>query len=305
VPLLENALAFLLVALVSGNNLPVCCGALISSRMVSRKAGIAIAVLGYSAGFAAQRNFLAYGMHQIIPSSAPGLLAVPLGISAVLFILAHRLRVPQSLSLIFTSAVVGMGIAIGGAPDMGFALEIAAFWIAGMAAAFAMAFFALGALRKALYRRRIWKSLEAIRLLLIAFSFLAAFTLGANTIGMVYASVPEGAYSPLAIIAAIAVGSLALSRGELKRIGEEIMPLRYANALVSQAVSVIIVEAATLLSIPISNTQTFTAGLYGSGASYKARLLLKKPAFTMASVWLFTVAAGLASSYALTLLLMR
>ena len=35
-----------------------------------------------------------------------------------------------------------------------------------------------------------------------------------------------------------------LSAGEIKRVGSDILPLRYLNALVSQSISVLLVEAA-------------------------------------------------------------
>ena len=64
------------------------------------------------------------------------------------------------------------------------------------------------------------------------------------------------------------------------------MPVRYLNAIMSQLVSALEVEIATLFGVPLSNTQTFTASLYGAGYSYKARLMRKKPAYVIVTIWL-------------------
>ena len=143
-----------------------------------------------------------------------------------------------------------------------------------------------------------------IKLALLALSFFAAFVLGANTIGFLYAAASgfmDPLYGVLITMVAIIVGSVLLSRGELKRLGSEILPLRYINALVSQSVTVILLEAATLLSIPASETWMFTSSLYGAGVSYRTRLIRRKPLFTIVSSWmdmsLIALLLGFVSTY--------
>ncbi|MFP3278680.1 MAG: inorganic phosphate transporter, partial [Candidatus Micrarchaeota archaeon] len=152
-------------------------------------------------------------------------------------------------------------------------------------------------------KKRIWPTINLIRLLLILFSFFAAFTLGANTLGLLYATMPKGLYSLLAALLGIIFGSLLLSGGELRRIGNEIISLRYINALNSQIISVLLVELAVLLSIPLSNSQTFIASIYGSGLSYKNRILLRSPIKSIAITWIGGALASFALAYLFAMLL--
>jgi len=96
---------------------------------------------------------------------------------------------------------------------------------------------------------------------------------------------------------------LLLSGGELRRIGNEIISLRYINALNSQVVSVLLVELAVLLSIPLSNSQTFIASIYGSGLSYKNRILLRSPIKSIAITWIGGAFASFALAYLFAMLL--
>ncbi len=43
-------LSFILIALVSGNNMPVCSGSLVGGRILSKRSGIMLTMFGYLAG---------------------------------------------------------------------------------------------------------------------------------------------------------------------------------------------------------------------------------------------------------------
>jgi PiT family inorganic phosphate transporter len=98
-------------------------------------------------------------------------------------------------------------------------------------------------------------------------------------------------------VAAIVAGSVLFSAGELRRVGNEIVALRYVNAIAAQSSAIVLVELATLLGVPLSYTVVFTAGVYGAGFSYTHRLLTARAARTIAFSWLAMLLAGFLLGY--------
>lgn len=275
---------FLLVAIVAGNNLSVCCGSLISSGIMSRRNGVLLAILGYSLGFLLEGGLLRAGLLQLMPAQTGSLVLIGLSIAFVVFVIAHLLRVPESLSITFIMAIVGIELGYGKAFDPTFVATVLVFWIFSSAMAALLTIIVMKLMRPVNRSWNVWKAAKRMKYLLIVVSFLTAFTLGANTIGFLSAATSGfivRPYGSLITIAGIIVGAALLSRGELRRVGSEIIPLRYLNVLVSQTAAIVMVQIGTAFSIPSSNTETFTASLYGAGLSYRTRLLLKKPAFTI------------------------
>ncbi len=293
--LITLLLSFILVTLVAGNNISVSTVPIISSRIVKRKVGITIAVLGYLTGFVMQGSMLRTSVTTLLPLGSV-LLPVVLLISIAVFILAHLRKIPEPLSVVFTCALFGASIAYG-TLNTTFAIQTLSFWLIAAIATIILSFISLGTMQKALYRNKVWTSVSIVRALLIVLSFFTAFTLGANTIGIIYALMPIGVASFVAVLLAIVIGSIFFSSAELKRLGEELLPLRYANALTAQLISVILVEAASVMGIPLSNTQMLTMSIYGERLRYKEKLLSKKPMVQILLVWVATAAISLALAY--------
>jgi len=296
-------LSFILIALVSGNNLPVCSGSIIGSRIVSRRNGVLIAIIGYMLGLVLEGGMLRNGVHAVLPFKSEQSIIIAFTVAIFVFLIAHKMRVPQSLSVNFTSILLGISMAMHLPINWLFLSFIILFWIIAPI----ISIVAMRPLMHKTYslvkKKKIWPTINLIRLLLILFSFFAAFTLGANTLGLLYATMPKGLYSLLAALLGIIFGSLLLSGGELRRIGNEIISLRYINALNSQIISVLLVELAVLLSIPLSNSQTFIASIYGSGLSYKNRILLRSPIKSIAITWIGGALASFALAYLFAMLL--
>ncbi len=297
VEIISSVLVFFLVALAAGNNLSVATGPLIAGRLVKKNIGITIAILGYITGFIVEGNFLRAGIGTFLPYGNFSLVLIILIISICMFLFAHRKGVPESLSITFTSALIGATLAFGNKINTYFTIFIIAFWVLASLFSILFAYYFMNALRKRIYYKNVWKTVSTIRLLLLFIAFFTAFTLGANTIGLIYASMPGSLSLEFIIILGIILGSIFLSSRELKRIGQDLIPIRYTNALVSQSVSIFMVELATLFGIPLSNTLTLTSGIYGSGLSYKTRLIMKKPALSIVSTWIFTGVLSFVLSY--------
>ncbi len=294
-----SVLSFILAMLIAGNNLPISSGAIISSRVVRRNAGIAITVVGYIAGLLAQGGLLGHGFAYLMPSNSAGLIAIALAVSTILFVVGNQLRVPQSLSIILAMALIGTSIASGYRLDQGFLLFMLLFWIIAPIAAFLATMILMRRIDSYVKTKRVWGTLSTAKMLLILTSFFTAFTLGSNTIGLMFVAA-SGYTSIWIVIIAVVIGGFALSRGTLSRIGNEIVSLRYMNSLVSQSVSVILVEIATVFSLPFSNTQAFTASIYGAGMSYRTKLLSKRPLEVIVFTWIATAIASFALGYLFT-----
>ncbi len=299
------SLAFVLVALVAGNNLSACSGTIIAGRVVRRRTGIMLTILGYVLGLLLEGTLLRSSIEQLLPVASRTSVAISFIVPIAIFIVSHKLRVPQSLSITLTASIIGITLAYGRSINIGYVTYMVLFWIVAAFISAVLAFVSMKMTRRLTNRMGIWSTVSGIRALLIIVSFFTAFTLGANTFGLVMssmASVENVWYTLATIIAAIVFGSLFLSRGELKRIGNEILPIRYLNALVSQFVSALLVELGTVFGIPISNTQMFTTSLYGAGVSYGTRMLLKRPISVILATWVLTALAAIAASYVITVM---
>ncbi len=299
--ILVSVLSFVLVSLISGNSLAVTSGAIISSRIVRRNTGIIIAIAGYISGLVLQGNLLDMSFHTLLPLSSSSTVAIALLVSTTIFIIGYRLRVPQSLSITFAMTLIGIAIASGISINAGFVSLMLLFWISAPLIAVGVTMLLLGAAEKRMRKARIWPALRKIRVMLMLVSFLSAMVMGANGMGLLYSSV-KSYTSVWVVMAGIVAGSFLLSSGSLRRLGEQILPIRYLNALVTQSISVVLVEIATLGSLPFSNTQAFTASLYGAALSYKTKLLIRKNTLTIVFSWIITAAISLLLGYALAVL---
>jgi inorganic phosphate transporter, PiT family len=303
---LANVLAAcVLVAQVSGNNLSACTGAVISSRMVSRRTGLWIAIAGYSPGLMIEGPAMRAAFTRLMPNSTEPLVMTALGTGIVIFLIAHLNRVPQSLSQTFAAVILGIGAARHVAVDRLFVLMMLVFWICAPILSIVLIVFLMRFSRRIVNERNVWDTIRKVKASLLVFSFFAAFALGGNTIGFVYAAVPYDPRTLLIVVLAIIVGSTLFSTGELRRIGNEIVAVRYINAITAQFSSIVLVEVATLLGVPLSYTVVFTSGVYGAGFSYKHRLLTAKSAGTIATSWLAMLAAGFLIGYVATATLRR
>jgi inorganic phosphate transporter, PiT family len=287
------ALGFVLIALVAGNNLSVCFGGVISSRVLSRKYGIALAIAGYASGLLLQGRLLLPTITQLMPNPPEFAIEAALSIAIIIFAVSQVKKIPQSLSITFTMILVGMGLASGVGASWAFLLTIVAAWIIIPIISFVSVLILTRGIGKRAREKSVWTYVGAMRVILILASLFVAFTLGANTIGLIHDFLPSTSYTVYVSIIAIIVGSIAFSAGPLGTIGGEIIAIRYVNAVSSQVVSAVLVEIATLLGIPMSNTQTFVSGIYGASASYKSRMIMKHPLVLMMETWLITAIVAL------------
>lgn len=304
--LIVYLLAFLVIALVSGNNLPACAGSMINSNIVSKRKGILLTILGYSLGLIAEGNLLNTGLLSLMPVNNYLLSSIVLLTALIVFLFAHKTKVPQSLSMTMAMAILGLDIAIGANPDLTFVAIMIIVWILSSVFAILLSYVTMRYSYNIMKDRNIWTGIKSLKMLLIVVSFFTAFTLGANTIGFVYVLMPHqgnAAYVLALAIIGIIIGSVFLSRRELALMGNGIVAMRYLNSTISQTVSAIFVEIATIFGIPLSNTQIYVSSIYGSTISYKMHFAQGKTMIAIIRSWVFLAILAMALGYALALLI--
>ena len=300
--LLCIALGFTLVSLVAGNNVSVCFGSAIASRATGRRAGILLSIIGYAAGFLLQGKYLSYTVATLLSSVSLFRIDCALLIAIVIFIIADIKRVPQALTITLTAILIGMNVAMNTGRNVGLIASIITFWITMPILSFFFMLIVMKWLDGRAPKRRIWSYARLMRFALIVVSFFTAFTLGANTIGLIWALIPQSGSIFLLAIAAIIIGSTLLSAGTLGRVGNDIIPLRYMNAVGSQFASALVVEIATLFRIPLTSTESFISSVYGAGVSYKRRVIRSRPLVTIVSMWMITALVSFAAGFAVIVL---
>lgn len=284
-------LASTLTAMVSGNNMSAAVGTLIGSRILSRTGGILIGMLGFIVGLIVQGHNLSSTAFKLIPREN-SLIAFALGIALVIFLLAAYLRVPLSLTMALVGISIGLSLRFGFPLDVHLVSLIIFTWVLAPVLSILLAF-VLNRKLSSHQPHNVWNFALSLKILLILVSFLTAFTLGANTLGFIDQVAGVHGFEIIFIILGIILGSIFLSKGVIKRVGQEMYMMRYTNAFVSLIVSSVLVEGATLLGLPLSNTQTLTSSVFGSGLSYRNRAIASRPFLLTVATWIISPLLGI------------
>jgi inorganic phosphate transporter, PiT family len=283
-PVILAVLTFVAVMLVSGNNLSACVGPAIGSRIVSKRFGAFLGAAGFSVGLLAQGASMTLSVGVLLPNATSLLRSEALLVAILIFIIANVIRVPMSLNMSLVGLLAGLSLAGNAPASGGFALEVALMWFAAPVIALALAFFLIRFLNRS-WPKNFWCRIQTYKVLLIVLSFSSAYVLGANTLGLVVATGGFDAAAVLAAVAGVFVGSFLLGEGAIRRVSQEFFLMRYANATATLVASTVLVEVATVFNIPLSNTQTTTAAVLGTGVSYKTKFVSLKPFLTIAAGW--------------------
>jgi inorganic phosphate transporter, PiT family len=277
-------LAFLAVMLVAGNNLSACVGPAVGARILNRKTGALIGAVGYSAGLLIQGSGMTQSVGVLLPNANLPIQAEALTVAIVIFFAAALLRAPMSVNMSLVGLLAGSSIAHNSTTSLPFVGKTVLMWFIAPVAAAGLAFSLMRAIntREA---KNIWRRIRTYKILLLVLSFTTAYVLGANTLGLIVA---VSGFNPLTVAAAVAaifVGSFFLSEGAIRRVSQEFYLMRYSNATATLVASTVLVELATVFNIPLSNTQTTAAAVFGAGISYKTKFISLKPYLTIAVGW--------------------
>ena len=301
--IISLAIAGLLGMAVGGNNLSACCGPLIGSGMVGRRTGILLAITGYILGLALEGPKLFRVREIFLPiDTAAGTFAILLA-SLIVFLGGELSQIPLSLSKALTGAILGVSIALGAFNSSGYLALILAFWFLVPLAATALGTLLVG-LDDRLSPRNLWLKLSLLKTGLLVVSFLSAYVLGSNTLGLIAGVVyNETLYAIVAVGLGAVLGTFVLGRGALRRLTEGIFSLRYPNAFFSQLIGSATVELANQLGVPLSITETVSSGIIGSGLARRMRIMNARNVFLIITSWIISPIAGFLLAFTLTKLL--
>jgi PiT family inorganic phosphate transporter len=294
------ALTFLAVMLVSGNNLSACVGPAIGSRIISKRFGLLLGASGFSLGLLIQGAAMRYTVSELIPIASSQFRAEALAVSILIFVIADLLRAPMSLSMSLFGLFAGFSIANGTLTNSVYFGKVIGLWVAAPLIAMFFSFYLIRLIRRR-QPKNVWRWLQTYKVLLIIFALSTSYVLGANTIGLIVATGGFNLTSVVLSIIAVFVGTFYLSSGEVRRVSQELFLMRYPNATTTLLTSTILIEVATFLNIPLSNTQALSAAVFGTGISYKSKFVSLKPFLIIVLSWIiapvlsFTIGLILAS----------
>ena len=152
--------------------------------------------------------------------------------------------------------------------------------------------------------RNLWLKLSLLKTGLLLVSFLSAYVLGSNTLGLIAGVVyNQTLYATLVVGLGAVLGTFILGRGALRRLTEGIFSLRYPSAFFSQLIGSATVELANQLGVPLSITETVSSGIIGSGLARRMRIMNARNVFLIISSWIVSPVAGFLLAFALTRIL--
>jgi PiT family inorganic phosphate transporter len=277
-------LTFAAVMLVAGNNLSACVGPAVGSRIITKRFGMLLGAAGFSLGLIAQGAGMTRTVNLLLPSGALQFRAEALLVAILIFVIADLIRVPMSVSMSLVGVLAGLSVAQGALKSGMYVAEVASMWVVAPLIAMAFSFYLLRIINRS-KPKNFWHRLQIYKILLIALALSTSYVLGANTLGLIVATGGFGLSMVALAIVAIFIGAFFLSAGEIRRVSEELFLMRYPNATTTLLTSTILVEAATLLKIPLSNTQALSASVFGAGISYKTKFVTVKPFLIIVLSW--------------------
>ena len=277
-------LTFVAVMLVSGNNLSACVGPAVGSRIITKRFGALLGAAGFSLGLVIQGIGMTKTVNLLLPNMATQFRAEALLAAIIIFVVADLIRTPMSLSMSLVGLFTGLSTAHGGLTNGIYVVEVVVLWIAAPVVAIFFAFYLIRIINRR-WPKNLWQRLQTYKVLLIVLAFSTSYVLGANTIGLIVATGGFDITKVALAIAAIFIGTFFLSAGEIRRVSQELFLMRYPNATSTLLTSTVLVETATILNIPLSNTQALSAAVFGTSISYKSKFVSLKPFLTIVLSW--------------------
>jgi PiT family inorganic phosphate transporter len=276
---------FLAVALVAGNNLSACAGPVIGARILTKRRGALLGIAGFTTGLLVQGSSMTHAIGVLLPNGTVQLQVEALLVATAIFMIAHLVRVPISLSMSLVGFLAGLSVARGLSTNLPFVAEVAVMWVVAPVCAALLAFYLIRIINRREVKD-IWHRIRFYKSLLILLSFTTAYVSGANTLGLIVATGGFKVATIIAGVTGIIVGSIFLGEGTIRRMSQEFYMMRYSNATITLGASTILIEVAAILHIPLSATQTTAASVLGTGLSYKAKFVSLKPFLTIVLGWI-------------------
>jgi PiT family inorganic phosphate transporter len=256
-----------LCVVLGANNLSTCLGTSVGAGALRYTRALALASIGLLAGIFLEGDKLTHAITSgVVSSTDPALiLAVAFSTFGIMAFLTFR-KLPISLSQVAIGAAIGAALALRIPVNWRFTLLVASSWLLTPLAGLMLAVLltvGTGMLRKRI--RRIL-TLNALYGYLTIFSgTYAAYTLGANTVGLIVGMVKSsGIVSSISFGIATILGMIVFSRGTTRSVSENIVGLSPSASFAAQMGGALTVHGFTQVGIPVSVSQAVVGGIFGA-----------------------------------------
>lgn len=294
-----------LCAVLGGNNFSTCLGASLGAGIVKLSDAMLIASVGVLAGALLEGYKLSNVLvGRILPTlSSSGLVVILLTGLSVMSIVT-LLRLPLSLSQVLVGAGWGLALAYGVPVVNVYSFAVVASWVLSPVLGFCVSAIVETAMLRFGHKAKDVLTLNRTyaRLTLVA-GFYAAYTLGANTLGLVVglfsSRLGDSLSLSLVLSAAAVVGIMFLSKGTVRSVGDNLVGLSPSMALSAQFGGAVSAHVFTQLSLPVSISQVVVGGMSGAASVKRVAITNKRIIQQVIVGWTIGPLAGVVVSFLL------
>ncbi len=213
----------------------------------------------------------------------------------LLFIFTY-ISMPLSASQIMVGAVIGVAIFSGILINSSFLSLVVISWLLTFLAGMFFAYLIYHLLFKILKGLRLFSLSKFYTVSLYIGAAFIAYTLGANTIGLIASLIPNYYVYIIAGIAAF-LGTILLGKRTVRTVGKNITYLDPPRAFAALLGGALIVELFTQLHLPVSMTQAVIGGIIGTGFVKGYREINKNTIKNLILSWALAPLVALGVSY--------
>jgi len=265
--------ALALCVILGANNLSTCLGTSVGAGALTYPRALTLASIGVFAGILLEGQKLSHAITSgVVMSSDPRFLLAVTVSSLVIMICLTYLELPISLSQVVVGAAVGSAIALGIRVGWYFTILVGSCWILTPLVGFSIALALSFATRHVALRVKRLLTLELVYGYFTVISGVyAAYTLGANAVGLIIGMVSSETQLPISLVfgAATILGMLLFSKGTTRNVAENIVGLSPSASFASQIAGAITVHGFTQFGIPVSVSQSVLGGIFGAAMPRK------------------------------------
>ncbi len=258
--------------------------------MVKRREALAIYVSSILLGALLQGSL----MKRAVVNASLCVLGTATAVSAIPSVMG----IPLSLNFALYTSQIGCGLREG-AMLTSLVMTCAA-WAVAIAACFALSILIQKVISERLSKvRTLGRFLTSYRTLLITLSLLMSFVVGANTFGFLI-SFAKKSFDEILVLTSIVLGSVSFYRKSLERFAFGFFRIGLSHATTCLVTSVVLVEVATLLSVPMPASLVSTTSIYASGFVAPYRILRSRNYLSYLLTQVISIPLALAFGFALS-----
>ncbi len=297
-------LAALISFIIAANNSAGSVGTLYGSRITSYyKASI-------MAGFFVMLGTFLEGW-KMSGAIDGGLISTPLGLEMSMIVLLSMIilmflftfvAVPMSASQVMVGSIIGVAAAFAIEVNAQFTFFVVLSWGINFGASLALGLIIYIIMAKITRHLHVFSLSKFYTISLFVSSAFMAYTLGANTIGLI-ASLNLSWYSIIITGVSAMAGTILLGHRTVVTVGRKITNLDPPRAFAAQLAGAIIVESFTQLHFPVSITQAIIGGVIGTGMVKGYQELNRKTVKSLVLSWSIAPLVGFALTYLIVMVL--